>query len=61
MCFHPPSYGDTIRDGMCLIIFDTLLTPSSRFLLSSQREDEATVIKEDNDQCQPLGPDWYLL
>lgn len=46
---------------MCLIISDTLLTPSSRFFLSSQQEDETTVIKEDNDQCQPVGLAWYLL
>lgn len=53
--------GTLLAHGMCPIIFDTLLTPSSRFLLSSQQEDEATVIKEDNDQCQPLGLAWYLL
>lgn len=53
--------GHPLAHGSCLIIFDTLLTPSSRFLLSSQQEDETTVIKEDNDQCQPVGLAWYLL
>lgn len=53
--------GTPFQPGMYLIIFDTLVTPSSHLLLSSGQKDEATVIKEDEDRCQPLGLAWYLL
>lgn len=46
---------------MYLIISDTLVTPSSHLLLSSGQKDEATVMKEDKDRCQPLGLAWYVL
>lgn len=48
--------------SVCASLFLTLSQYCAAFFFHPLREkDEATVIKEDNNPCQPLGLFWYLL